>query len=88
MLTPRLTNCPECAHIPALLQAIDCKIASIAHCAYNKIIFGFQTNCDCGTMADLLNYKRILTNRYFNPTYASNYSLEAIMSRITILTNK
>ena len=38
MLSPRLTNCVDCASIPSLLQDIDCKIASIAKDLYNNTI--------------------------------------------------
>jgi hypothetical protein len=39
MLSPRLTNCPECANIPSLIAEIDCKIANLANNLYNNIYF-------------------------------------------------
>lgn len=85
MITPRLTDCAECVDILALQEQIDCKIANLASCAYNKIIYGMNTECSGDTMFALLNYRRILLYRYFNPMYASKYSLYEIASRVKIL---
>ena len=31
MISPKLTNCKECANIPDLLRRIDCKIAELGN---------------------------------------------------------
>jgi len=85
MITPRLTDCVECVDILALQEQIDCKIANLASCAYNKIIYGMNTDCSADTVFALLNYRRILLYRYFNPMYANQYSLYQIAGRVKTL---
>lgn len=88
MLSPRLTNCVECASIPVLLADIDCKLTELANNAYNNIVFSLNRPV-CGTVvSSLLNYKRILLHKHCNPDYASCYSIEKIASRVKILINK
>lgn len=88
MLSPRLSNCTECATIPALLSDIDCKIKELAQKEYNNVVFSFNRSIKGGVMKDLLNYKRILTFKYCNPDYASCYSVEQIASRVKLLIHK
>jgi len=85
MLSPRLTNCPECANIPSLLGEIDCKLAELSSSLYNNVVFILNQSFPASVMSDLLNYKRILTYKYNNPTYASHYSVNMIASRIKLL---
>jgi len=42
MLTPRLTDCIECASIPKLLDDINCKIFDIANSLYNNTVFALN----------------------------------------------
>lgn len=86
MLNPRLTNCTECVDTLSVICDIDYNITLLANCAYNTIIFGLKGKCDTGTLADLLNYRRILVNKYYNPSYVSKYSLDTIVGRVRILT--
>ena len=88
MLTSRLTDCTDCIDSLALIGEIDCKITDLAKCTYNKIIYGLNTGCSLETFSDLINYRRILTNKYYNPEYASKFPITTIASRIKILLNK
>lgn len=89
MLTPRLTNCPECASIPALLAEIDCKIASMAKILYNNTVFSLNKSVSWVTLYDLLNYKRILTYKVCNPYYGGRaFTVQMIASRIKLLKYK
>lgn len=88
MLTYRLTNCVECATIPALLADIDCKLTEMAKNLYNDIIFALNSPISSTVMLDLLNYKRILQYKTCNPEYASDYTVEEIASRVKILIHK
>jgi len=85
MLTPRLTNCPECADIPALLKDIDCKIADMAKSLYNNTIFSLNKTVSGTVISDLLNYKRILTYKVCNPDYAGQFTVKMIASKVKIL---
>ena len=85
MLSPRLTNCIECATIPSLLKDIDCKVVSIAKDLYNNTIFDLDLTINTCAMYDLLNYKRILAYKYCNPDYAEHYTINMIASRIKLL---
>jgi hypothetical protein len=85
MLIPRLTNCTECASIPALLEDIECKITKLAKILYNNTVFSFNRTFPYDVMTDLLNYKRILTYKICNPDYAGDYTVEMIASKVKIL---
>jgi hypothetical protein len=39
-------------------------------------------------MLDLLNYKRILTYKYWNPDYSEAYSVEQIANKVKLLKYK
>lgn len=88
MLSVRLTNCEDCTTIPVLLNNIDCKLTELAKKQYNNIVFALNQYVPSDVMLDLLNYKRILTNKSCNADYASCYSVEQIASRIKILIHK
>ena len=88
MLSPRLTNCPECASIPSLLLEIDCKLAELGGNLYNNLVFMLNQPVPASVMLDLLNYKRILTYKYCNPNYASDYTVNMIASRVKLLKYK
>jgi len=85
MLTPRLTDCIECASIPKLLDDINCKIFEISKSLYNNTVFALNQPIEGTVMLDLLNYQRILTYKYCNPEYAEHYSVNQIASRVKIL---
>jgi len=86
MLSPRLSECTECSSISQLLDIIDCKLTELAKNEYNNIIFSLNLPIQSETFGDLLNYKRILTNKLCNYDYACAFSLSAIASRVKVLT--
>ena len=88
MLQPRLTNCIECASIPALLTDIDCKLTDLAKQEYKYIIFSMTNYLPGPVIGDLLNYKRILTYKYCNPDYAIRFTVSQIASRVKVLIHK
>lgn len=88
MLIPKLTNCEECSTIPVLLSNIDCKLTELAKNQYSNIVFSLNRKLPNDAILDLLNYKRILTYKFFNEDYACRYSVEKIASKIKILIHK
>lgn len=88
MLTPRLTNCPQCADIPSLISEIDCKLAEMSVNLYNNIVYILNSPVNGEVISDLLHYKRILLYKYCNPEYAGTYSVNKIASKIKILKYK
>lgn len=88
MLSPRLTNCPECTDIPSLISEIDCKLSEISMSLYNDLIFMLHKQCNIDLMLDLLMYKRILTYKYCNPNYAGHFSVNMIASKVKLLKYK
>jgi hypothetical protein len=88
MLSPRLTNCVDCTTVSALLADIDCKLTTLANNQYNNVVFILNKPFPDTVLGDLLNYKRILTNRLCNPNYACTYSTEQIASRVKLLIHK
>jgi hypothetical protein len=85
MLSPRLTNCPECANIPDLVSEIDCKLFELSKSLYNNVSYMLNQPVPAGAILDLLNYKRILVYKYHNPNYAKDYTVNDIASRVKIL---
>ena len=88
MLSPRLTNCIDCATIPALLADIDCKLTSLANNQYNNIVFSLNYPVPGVVIGDLLNYKRILTYKFCNPEYCGQFTVQMIASKVKLLIHK
>lgn len=88
MLSPRLTHCPECASIPALIAEIDCKLANLANNLYNNVVYILNQPVPGGAMLDLITYRRILVYKLCNPNYAAAFTVNMIASRVKILKSK
>lgn len=88
MLSPRLTNCPECGDIPSLLGDIECKIKEVAQNLYNNTVFALNMPVPYTTMIDLIAYRRILQYKYCNPDYAKAFSVNMIASKVKLLKYK
>lgn len=88
MLSPRLTNCVDCATIPALLTDIDCKLTDLANNQYNNIVFSLNYPVPGVVIGDLLNYKRILVYKFVNPDYCSQFTVQMIASKVKLLIHK
>jgi sugar lactone lactonase YvrE len=86
MLSPRLTNCPECSNIPDLLKKINCKLAELGNSLYNNISYMLNQPIPAGEMLQLIAYRRILTHKYCNPDYVHEYSVAMIASRVIRIT--
>lgn len=86
MLTPRLTDCSECADIPNLIKKIDCKLAEYANGLYNNVVFMLNQIVPAGAIIQLLVYKRILTYKQCNPDYLSDFCMDKIVSKVIRLT--
>ena len=86
MLSPRLSNCPECADIPSLLKKIDCKLAELGNNLYNNVSYILNKPVPAGDILQLIGYRRILQYKYVNPNYAHRYSVQMIASRVIRLT--
>ena len=59
MLSPKLTNCKECANIPDLLRKIDCKLAELGNNLYNNVVFMLHKPIANSEISQLLVYKRV-----------------------------
>ena len=86
MLSPRLTNCPECANIPSLLKKIDCKLAELGNSLYNNVSYMLNQPIPAGDILQLIGYRRILMHKYCNPNYVHEYSVAMIASRVIRIT--
>jgi hypothetical protein len=86
MLSPRLTNCPECSNIPDLLKKINCKLAELGNDLYNNISYMLNRSIAANDIIQLVAYKRILTYKYCNPEYVHHYSVAMIASKVIRLT--
>lgn len=88
MLSPRLTDCIECASIPALLKDIDLKLTALANDEYNNIVYSLNYYIPGQVIGDLLHYKQILTYKLCNPEYCSSFTVAMIASRVIVLIHK
>jgi hypothetical protein len=88
MLSPRLTDCIECASIPALLTDIDLRLTALANDQYNNIVYSLNYFIPGQVIGDLLHYKQILTYKLCNPEYCAPFTVEMIASRVIVLMNK
>tara|TARA_R100000742_G_C4279658_1_gene105066 strand:+ start:4651 stop:7698 length:3048 start_codon:yes stop_codon:yes gene_type:complete len=89
MISPRLTNCKECANIPDLLRKIDCKLAELGNNLYNNVVFALNRDIAVSQISELLVYKRVLQHRFCDTHYAEscpNVSTEDIASKVIRLT--
>jgi hypothetical protein len=86
MLSPRLTDCPECANIPSLLRKINCKLAELGNSLYNNISYMLNQSVPASDIMQLIMYKRILEYKYINPDYVCKYSVNMIASKVIRLT--
>ena len=86
MLSPRLTNCPECANIPSLLKKIDCKLAELGNNLYNNISYMLNKPIPANDINQLIGYRRILMYKLVNPSYVEKYSVEMISNKVIRLT--
>lgn len=86
MITPKTTNCKECADIIPLIDDINCKIFNEALKQYNNISFGLNLHMNYSAIIDLLNYRRILMHRIVDPCYGGSASMGMIASKVKILT--
>jgi hypothetical protein len=88
MLYPRLTNCIECASIPALLTDIDNRLTYWAMVQYNNIVFSVNHYIPGQVVGDLINYKQILTYKACNVNYCERFTIPMIASRVKLLIHK
>jgi hypothetical protein len=88
MLSPRLTDCIECASIPALLTDIDLRLTALANDQYNNIVYSLNYFIPGQVIGDLLHYKQILTYKLCNPEYCAPFTVDMIASRVIVLINK
>jgi len=88
MISPRITECKQCADILPLIKEIDCILFNMAKNMYNNITLMLNIPIYEHNMLVLLQYKRILTYKYFNSDYASRYKVNQIASRIKLLKYK
>lgn len=88
MITPRLSECKDCANINNLINDINCKISDISKDMYSNIIFGFGKTTPFTLMYDLLHYRRILEYKAVNSRYLKEVTVSKIASRVRILIGK
>ena len=87
MLTPRLTNCRDCADIPNLVKKIDCKLSELGVDMYNNITYLLGNPIPNELMSQLIAYRRILIFKYCNNDYACKTSINDIANKVIRLTN-
>jgi len=88
MLSPRPSDCVQCSNALSLISTIDCKLAELAKAEYNNIIFALNKCVQDVQIGDLLNYKRILSYKAVNPSYACEFTVNTIASRIALYSLK
>ena len=88
MLTVKLGGCTHCADLHELICQIDSKLVYYGtnHLNNTKLLTALEFNKE--VVDSLITYKRILSNKIFNPSYCCSVNLANIISRVKILLNK
>ena len=87
MLNPKANDCVECNKIENLLSKIDCKLSEFGKTLYNNLTLMLNKSFSSEGMIDLLHYKRILTYKYNNINYASEYTIDQIVNKLKLSTS-
>jgi hypothetical protein len=69
-----------------LLADIDCKLDQLSTSLYNNVAFSLNNSINATAISSLLFYKRILMCKLANDRYACNFSVNAIASKLKLLT--
>lgn len=88
MISQRLTQCKQCSDILSLIEEIDCSLFKMSLKMYNNTILMLNLPIYHAGMVALLHYKRILTYKYFNSSYANRYKVNQIASKVKLLKYK
>ncbi len=86
MITPKVTNCKNCAEILPLIEEINCKIYESSLSAYNNIVFALNLYIDYPDVLALLHYRRILQYKLVNPDYVKEVCVTDIASKVKLRT--
>jgi len=88
-MNPITRECQDCPDLQELLSDIDCTLLDLVKNKYNSVIYGIQECCDDELYNQLVNYKRIITARTYNPHYpCSEYSSNELLSKVRLLAYK
>ncbi len=86
MLQSDLVKCSSCQSILDVLCSIDEYLAHIGQNHYYNDAFGTNLHYPRSIIKTILQYKRILTSKMFNPSY-TDYTQSQLISRIKVLIN-
>lgn len=88
MLNVKMGGCTDCADLKNLICQIDTKIFYYSKNRLNNIRLLTALDFNAENMDLLITYKRVLSNKIFNPNYCCEVNLATILSRVKILLNK
>jgi hypothetical protein len=88
MLNIKITTCTSCTNLSDLLSEVDNKLLYYGRNHWNNISLMLELDYNKAAINKLLNYKRILTKRLYNPNYACSVELNQIISQVKIYLNK
>lgn len=88
MLNIKITTCTSCSNILSLTSEIDSKLFYYANNNWNNVSLLLDLDYNQDAIGKLLNYKRILNKRLYNPNYACDIELNKIISQVKIYLNK
>lgn len=88
-MNPITRECQDCQDLQEVLSNIDCTLLDITKNKYNSIVYGVEECCSSHLHLSLLNYRRIVEARTYNPHYPCYlYSSNEILSKVRLLTYK
>lgn len=88
-MNPITRECQDCPDLQKVLADIDCTLLDLSLSKYNSVIYGVDSCCSKDLYRTLVNYKRIITARLYNPHYpCSQFTSNELLSKIRLLTNK
>ena len=84
-----ISTCTYCSDLNKVLSQIDCTLRNMIKNKYNVLSYNVTLSFNDRMYRDLIRYKRIITNRLFNPTYPSKLaSVDVILTKASLLIDK
>ncbi len=88
-MNPITRECQDCQDLEKVLSDIDCTLLDLVQSHYNALVYGTKDCCNESLYQSLLNYRRIVEARTYNPNYpCSVYSSNEILGKARLLSYK
>lgn len=83
MLSAQIKECKNCNSLKELRTLVDCSLQNLLRNKLNSEKYNVETYYCSDTVQHLLQYKRILTRKLYNPTYLCGIDNADIVNQVT-----